>query len=296
LGESPKAGPMKHKSVTGAGSPRTAGTRPAGSTSRFALGPDRPWRLSLLLGLSSVLVVVLMASPASAVPPAVVKTPPFTGASPFAQHHDSRSSASCGYPSILVVPRADLSTGKVVSKSLVSEGARHNPLGRCSGQIASDAGFTGPAFTVTTTGAHSITFAWQVSWNVSASVFGHFCLCSILGWKISLFANVFDNTTGSWVLGGSSPNNRVSVVANCSLRCSLFGGYSSGTLQNYSLIAKANLTSGDQYLLFTGLKTSASASGGIVFTSQGTSTYSSTVDVDVGSHQRGAWLKSVNVS
>ncbi|MCI4363664.1 MAG: hypothetical protein L3K13_05095, partial [Thermoplasmata archaeon] len=144
-----------------------------------------------------------------------------------------------------------------------------------SASITTDAGFNGSTFQVTKTGANQITFKWQISWDVTRKSCSFYCH---VAWNVSLFANVYDNTTGSWVLGGSSPNNQVAVVAHCSSTC--MTGHSSRTLQNYSLIIKANLTSGDRYLLFSGLSTYAFAGArACVFTG-----CASVVQIDVGSH------------
>jgi hypothetical protein len=159
--------------------------------------------------------------------------------------------------------------------------------------VGTVAGFNGSTFQVTTTGAHQITFKWQVSWNITVRKAPFVINYPRPAWNISLFANVYDNTTGSWVLGGGSPNDQVAIVAQCSSNCP--AGYSSAKLQNYSLIIRANLTSGDRYLIFSGLSTYVGAYETCA-TTYGSCAKTTSVQVDVGSHSHGAWLRAVKIA
>lgn len=262
--------------------------RRAGSRSRLAVSGT----------LVAVVALIVLTAPFGGASATKVKTPPFTGATPFAHHAISVSSGlsclnSTKAARIDVAPRAYLATGKVVSAS-TANGAVGAGSG-CKPLITTGAGFYGLAFQVKTTGAHQITFKWQVSWNISATHTGCFGIynCPTAAWKISLFANVYDNTTGSWVLGGGSPNDQVAIVAQCSSNCP--AGYSSAKLQNYSLIIRANLTSGDRYLIFSGLSTYVGAYETCA-TTYGSCAKTTSVQVDVGSHSHGAWLRAVKIA
>jgi hypothetical protein len=221
----------------------------------------------------TLLALIVLTSPFAGASTTIVKNPPFTGATPFA-HNASHVSSCHAMTTILVAPQAHVRTGKVVSESSAFAGA--NCGGGSYARIHTDAGFNGSTFHVSKTGAHQITFKWRVSGNLARSGSCWF----VCGANVSLFANVFDNTTRSWVLGGSSPNDAISVV----ISSSHFSGNFSGS---FSLIVHANLTSGHQYLLFSGLSTFASWNGNVKA--------GGSYQVDVGSTGHGAWLSSIRI-
>ncbi|MCI4364212.1 MAG: hypothetical protein L3K13_07975 [Thermoplasmata archaeon] len=232
------------------------------------------------VALGSVALVVLMATPidAGSVSSFVI-TAPYTGASTFA--HNPSLLHRCRATSILVPPTVKASTGSVVSSSKARA---------CPGMYVdfhTDAGFLGPAFHVRTTAARSVTFNWTVSWNMAIHQGVGISAGGSWG-KITLFANLLDNTTGSWVLGGLHPSNRIYVVAYPTPR----GGAGSGN-HSYSLKVSANLTSGDPYLFYTGFGTLADANCAPCF-SMGKGQYALGT-VDVGSPGHGAWLNWIRV-
>jgi hypothetical protein len=124
-----------------------------------------------------------------------------------------------------------------------------------SARITTLDGFRGPAFTAASSGIHQVTYRWQITWSASGSQ-GGFCPPSPCvaarsdTVKISLFGNLYDKTTGLWLLGGASPQNQSVSVFHGS------GVFShSGSGQNFSVRFNVTLTAGDQYLFLTGLQT-----------------------------------------
>jgi hypothetical protein len=109
--------------------------------------------------------------------------------------------------------------------------------------------------------------------------------------KITLFGNLFDNATGAWALGGQGQMFTVyySYSTGCATSHSSFSGHGS---QNISLSFGVSITGGDQYLFYTGLDTSASASASC---STWCNSGLGSASVDVASKGYGARVLSMGV-
>ncbi|MCI4356494.1 MAG: hypothetical protein L3K18_05045 [Thermoplasmata archaeon] len=250
-----------------------------------------------MAGLSLVIVLALLILPGPSVlssistsvpsrisasvhgPPPNSWLPPFYLASAFS--NVTVQGVGCRSELVSVVPRAHPYTGLVVTTSNVTA-IRVPACPTSANNLSTVAGFFGPRFQPVVSGPHTVLFRWQVSWMVSSGGMG-------LGGaaQANLFADVFDNTTGVWVLGGASASGVVQLISSCSSHpmCN-----KTGVLQNLTVRVRANLTAGDDYVFYTGVSTFIEGCDGC-----GTHTGTSWASVDIGSSGRGAWLRSIAV-
>ena len=209
--------------------------------------------VAMAAGSSFAIFVVLMMLGSSLAESAVagphlIDRAPYPGTNSFT--NSAKSLGGCGQANLTFGPRAYTSTGNV----RVSLSAGSHAL--CSGtySITADGGFLGPSFTASTTSIHKISFHWEVSWNVTRTSGKGFTVISI-----TLFGNLFDNTSGSWVLGGSTPTPAEQVVMKGPL---YKGGSHLGVNRTFDVNFTASLTAGHHYLFYTGLATGVAGSLG----------------------------------
>jgi hypothetical protein len=212
-------------------------------------------------------------------PPPNNRAPPYYHASTFG--NVTVVGLGCRSEIVTVAPKAHPLTGLVVTSANVTA-LRVPPCPTSTNNLTTMAGFFGPRLQPIVSGLHAILFHWQVSWMVSSGGMG-------LGGaaRVTLFANLFDNTTGVWVLGGAASSGVVQLVASCSSQPKCI---KSGLLQNFTLRVHGNLTAGDDYVFYSGVSTSLEGCDGC-----GTHTGTSWAAVDLGSSGRGAWLRAITV-
>ncbi|MCI4347000.1 MAG: hypothetical protein L3J97_00060 [Thermoplasmata archaeon] len=119
--------------------------------------------------------------------------------------------------------------------------------------IQTSSGFMGPGFKLRTSGNHTVVYRWHIDWLIKASVASGPHSGAVVLANITLFGNVYDTTTSTWVFGQDIAH----VVYNLTLHPS-FGRFNYSGSQNVTLTLRMSLTGGDQYLFFTGLFTSVS--------------------------------------
>ena len=234
--------------------------------------------------VTAIAVLLLLTAPLGEAKPDIVDQPPYHSLLSSASNSTLVPNTRCSTETLLVPPRAHASTGVVRVASFV--GANTGTGYHCKPTITTLSSFLGAPFKASSSGAHRVVYTWQITWNASG------CdgqrgpgRASIL-----LFGNVYDSTTAAWVLNGS-----VAKTLYRSPSGPLVGCWSkSGTSQNVSISFTGNLTAGHNFLLYTGLNTSTSASAGAhclkVPTCLGS--YS---EIDIGTLGYGAQLISMKV-
>jgi hypothetical protein len=207
---------------------------------------------------------------------------PFTGAVAFASA-TTYLAPGCpahetGTPA--VAPFANISTGRVGSVTHV------NVTGGCSvavANISTVAGFLGPTFHVTASSTRDVVFHWRIALRAAGMMTGAITGDAV---RVTLFGNLFDNTTGSWVL----PKDAVTVVF--SFCCHFVGGIS---LRNYTVTVHAGLAAGDQYLFYTGVHTFVSSRCQTSTAAICGPKAHAAAHLDLALHGHGAWLVSAKI-
>jgi hypothetical protein len=190
----------------------------------------------ILCGTVLVLGLVLVAAPLASAVALVRDAPPYVHAKTFA----SKSTQASGGGRNSVSTSANTTNGTVVVYAISFV------VGSGTASMTTREGFTGPSFTLSASGNHTVVYKWRISWTAGVRCVQGTLNC-VTSHTIKLFGNLFDATTVSWVSGGA-----VTLPGN---------GQS-----NQTVLVKFNvsLTGGDTYLFHTGLFTftSAAASGG----------------------------------
>ena len=128
--------------------------------------------------------------------------------------------------------------------------------------IVSVVGILGPGFSVTSSGSYNISYSLMVGWHYSIQAGGVGSGRAVL----SILGNLYDNSTGTWVIGGVALlGNQTSVLnASCSSSSSL--GCVNRSVPNGGRVVDQNLTAtltaGDSYLFYVVVVVTISASGG----------------------------------
>jgi len=253
----------------------------------------RPSRRMLPLAGFATLVAFLMLVPVSAVPsppqpiPGANFTPPYLGASgsTFQTQSGGGFFSHCARASVVwkVPPSATPHTGQVAVASTVSAESGHLG-GICWVTALSSELFTGPEFRAPASGPNLVSYEWRVSWSVGGS-FGSTGVANPGGSAIRLFGNLYDNTNGSWLLGGSSPASHFVTVWDWGLPFN-------GLFKTFFVNLTARLAAGHEYSMYTGLATETQ-----VFTKTvciiGCHYADATFTIDVGSFDHGASLLSM---
>jgi hypothetical protein len=218
-----------------------------------------------LLALGAIAVVLLFAGPASA--SQTVKGPtlvhfhaPYAGASGFDTTPAGQNCNPTGSFALYTVqPRAHVDRGEVVGAGLAWANATAG--GSCKTEIGMTGGFFGPDFIAPYSGNHTVTFYWNVTWTINVTLSG---FPGSVDAVISLFGNLFDNTTGTWVLGGTSNDYATWTNLNASTSSCASSSHSSWLCadhvsQDVRFQINVSLHRGDQYLLYSGMSFSAVA-------------------------------------
>ncbi|MCI4356968.1 MAG: hypothetical protein L3K18_07505 [Thermoplasmata archaeon] len=211
------------------------------------------WGSASGTGASVLVAWLVLASPAGALP-IVRDVAPYSGASPF-ESHSPVLNGSCSIRSgsafavLLGHLHANASSGRVFAGGSVCTTAGRSHLSTTDG-------FLGPSFTAGAAGVHQVVYRWQVTWNGSGFSCGRTCNSTI---RILVFGNLFDNTTGLWLLGGALAHDKAIPIVDHSIR---LGAWSGGA-SNLTLSMKffVSLTPGDEYRFYSGLSTFAEARG-----------------------------------
>jgi hypothetical protein len=216
-------------------------------------GKKRNALATIGLGLG---LALLLASPVASASLLVRVKPPYTGAATFAMNSTftavNPNVTNCANATLITPPTGYASNGSEFAAS--ASNAYH--VRNCTAEVTTRGGFFGPSFTPSVSGMRKVTYDWVVPW----AIWG-LGPSSDRNWvNVSVFGNLYDNTSGQWVLGGSSPLDVVTVVLNHSdfrLRSPL-----AGTAQNVTVTFSVGLTGGDQYLFYTGVYTQSFAATG----------------------------------
>jgi hypothetical protein len=204
---------------------------------------------STLVGATLVVVLLILPPTASGTTPVVSKSPPFTGADVVSRHSPVVGWTCATQWAWLTGPHgATPSSGSVFAGSAA---CAHGPAPNASWtnnypSITTSEGFLGPAFSVGSSGTHTVTYRWQVTWNASATA----SRGSFVAVRIELVGGLFDKTLGVG-LGPGGSDNSTSVVVFFQR-----GSFSAGGVdQAFSLQFSAALNAGDKYQFFTVLHT-----------------------------------------
>jgi hypothetical protein len=254
--------------------------------------PDRPSPTRLRALLAAIPILILLTIPLAAGIQKPGVTPPYAGAVAFASEVKSK----CGVGQ-KVHPTANNTTGTVTMKNTVKGFGYFNPLRGsfvCSGSLTTASGFGGPSFAIHVSGYHLVKYTWAVNWSSNGSQStanrSHPTL------NISIFGNLFDLTTGKWVLGGNVSLNASATVftaqcGNLTGTCWRSVGSAVRTLTlNLSLIG------GHRYSFLTGLSTASYARGGLVYINHYLSGFGGAVTLDLSTSGNGATLVRMSVS
>lgn len=240
-------------------------------------------------GLTAAVVLLLLGSPAVDARPAILVKPPLTGATSGVSNSTLRNT-HCKNESLLVLPSADLASGALKAESHVAASKVTAGSAGCVASVTTIEWFEGPAFLVHASASYKVVYKWQISWNVTYTCTGLLVPCTnATSGTVRLFGNVYDNTTGHWVL----PANAERTVFHTSYP------YITSGAGNWSVRVafSASLNSADRYLLYTGLETVGTARSGC----SSAGCFYSSMTVDVGDHPMplvydGAWLVSMSVT
>jgi YVTN family beta-propeller protein len=209
---------------------------------------------------------IMVLAPGNATPN-VHAVPPYFGASAVSLHSPLQyGSCATRNSSLLGSPGASVFSGKVLAGGSACAGN----VSSGSARVSTTDGFLGPAFTVGFGGNHTVIYRWQISWNASGRVLSNSSTATV---RISMFGNLYDNTTGRWLLGGRGAHDKAVLVFTAS------GTFSAGrSSQSLAVRFSVTLTAGHQYVFFTGLNTTAEAidPGGLLAAAH------ATVNVDTG--------------
>ena len=199
-------------------------------------------RVSGAVASLGVAIAILASSDASA---SFIKiTPPLSGSRGFASNQTRVTGCYQGISSASVSTKL----GQIAIWSQVGS----SPSGGCNGhgRVSTTAGFLGPTFSLTSSGSRKVVYVWNVHVSVGASV-----SCPYVRYQRELFGNLFDVTTGLWVLGGASPTNAIKGFPPGCAHLNISNPH------DYVQFA-ANLTGGDVYQFFTGGTAIARFGGG----------------------------------
>jgi len=202
----------------------------------------------IVLAVASVLVLTLPPTHAislTASPPLALK-PPFTGAQAIADVSFNQT-GPCAAANLSSV-NSSIQSGRITSVNTLSVKCPNS-----AATLVATTGFLGPGFLVASSGNYNVSYSLFIGWrdNLASSGVGS---SSVV---LSVVGNLYDNTTGSWVLGSnaSQGNRTVLLTANCS---STSGG--SCLVRSSSLGAdrpipvlssfQASLVAGDSYLFY----------------------------------------------
>jgi hypothetical protein len=244
-----------------------------GSLARHLLRP---------LGILAVIVtVLLLVSPFTSATSSTRNRPPYTSATTFATNVtvlvQNPIHPTCANASLSIPPTGHISNG---SEFVASESTAHT-WHNCLASVTTRAGFFGPSFNSTASRKFTITYAWQVPWIIKGRDPAENRI------NVSVFGNLFDNTTGRWALGGNASQSDVVVILDRSV-----GGLtaiSGSTRANVSFAV--TLVSGHQYLFYTGLYTQTS-----VFTKASGYVLTTIAKLIVGNGRSGARLLSITAT
>jgi hypothetical protein len=243
--------------------------------------------LSIVLGTSIITLILFGPTSVQAKPILTVRPP--LAVSIAGTSNSALMNTGCKNESLLIGPSVNLTSGEIRIKTFDS--ASRSVLGHpgCRAAVSTEEWIYGPAFRAGSSGSYQVVYSWNVSWNMSSTCNGSSATCSNSSFAaIKLFGNLYDNTTGSWVL---STNLEKSVFH---LR-----GPGSGAGGNWAfrLRISPTLVLGDYYVLYTGLSTISWTKSGCV--SAGCFNSSATIDVGDNSMplvHNGAWLVSMIVN
>jgi len=259
----------------------------SGAEQARQLPPHRPLAIGGVSAAVFVAFFVLAPSLVQAKPILLVK-PPFLRAT-SGSSNSTLSNTTCKRESLPVGPTANITNGELRVKTFAS--ANRAAVGHpgCRASVSTMDWFEGPAFHVRTSGPYHVIYNWNISWNMTSTCNGILVTCSnSSSAEIRLFANVYDNTTGAWVLAASFEKTVYRILGP---------GSGAGYNWTFSLRLSPALNSKDHYLLYTGLSTASWARSGCI----SAGCFSSSTTIDVGDHPlssfvNGAWLDSMIVS
>jgi hypothetical protein len=252
---------------------------------------------TILTGLIALLVA---ASPYAVASPVAKFHAPYTGATTFASNTTAKPGhcsaryytptlGSNSSSKLAIRPSANPSSGRVLGADSACAQVL-NGAGTRSAGIQTSSGFIGPAFKFGSSGNRTVVYRWHIHWQATGSTVRGPHAGALVGANITLFGNVYDNTTARWVLGQdvafvvySHPLGSPGLVFN-----------SNGS-QNATLTLHMWLTGGDQYLFFTGLFTSVSVRAISACNSLCGGAWAFAV-VNVGPSGHGAWVRSMQVA
>jgi hypothetical protein len=231
--------------------------------------------------VASFLTILLLASPITTATFSVRDAAPYTSATTFATNVtvlvQNPLHPTCANATLSIPPTGYTSNG---SEFVASESMAHT-WRNCSAFVTTSAGFLGPSFNSTLSHRVTVTYTWKVPWSIKGRASGggsNFV-------NISVFGNLFDNTTHSWALGGNLSRSEVVVVLN---RTDVRGLTTiSGVSLSVNVSFVVTLSSGHQYLFYTGLYTQSFAK---------TVAGNALAKLDVGSARGGARVISMRVA
>jgi hypothetical protein len=279
---------MGQRESTG-GSSNASGLANGDSTRRAPGRPIGILRRLFSAGVATAISLAFLATGAASPLQNVVDRPPFMGATVGQSAHAHVSSSSCAATQVLVPPTVSPSSGRFVTDIAAQA---NSTTGGCNAQLWTLSTLLGPNFT-TTGGLHRVTERWIVTWAWSRPPGFTYGTANI-----SMFANVLDNTTGTWVIGGnSSVPVTFPVFVSSRQGCGNAGCAAGGS--NRSVIIQYNVTlrAGDSYRFYSGLFAQVSAHGISRCNpwNHHCSGGSGRSVIDLGSPGHGAWLISLKV-
>jgi hypothetical protein len=196
-------------------------------------------------GFSLVAVLLVRSGPiygASTTSNGIHYAAPYVGAVPFAQSSSNGLPRSCA-ENVSARPSADPTDGRVVASAKDVCGG----FGLHLAGLHLTAGWLGPSFIANSGGNRTISIRWSLHW--SADITLHPGSTSAIGsFSLAVYGNLFDNTTGSWLLGGTSDQSTVVTVAHGNLSLHNSQGWGNVTIR-----FRAQLVRGQQYLFHTGM-------------------------------------------
>ena len=225
-----------------------------------------PRRVARAVGIAAVLFITFLIlsppnSPARTSGPTLAS---YAGSVPFTSQAKSVYSPcsrvhSGTYDHPLLTPKVNLKNGRVALGGAVSAGICLAVVSATHADWNSTAGLTGPMFRATASGRHLATYSWELTWQASASK-------GLGGWaevNLSVFGNLYDATTHSWVWGGSRSAPRIAIVFEEQTGKKPYSNFSTSTLRAKVVLAfYVNLTRGNWYEFYTGVSAVLQSHGG----------------------------------
>jgi len=205
--------------------------------------PRKTARLGYGTAILAVTIVLLLA------PYSRAFTPPWSGS--FASI-TNKSTTAAGYYSVVVSPSANNNNGYVYTDTA----AGSTIAGAAT--ITTEEGFWGPSGAFNNPHNYNVYYNWSITWIGSASTSICFLGASYADLEIDFYANVYDVSSGTWVLPNDASTNVVSLALACGLT---WGGYGTNAQYQVSFAASFLAHVTYQYYTFMEVTVTAGAAG-----------------------------------